>query len=212
MSVSYPPAQAQPEGPPAPPTDPSRRPGQVTVAVALTATTSALALTVAGLTVIAMAHFNHEFRPNIADAGVTDLTVHQTEIGVRGVLIALAAVAAAAAVVNSLLAIGVQAGNNGARVGTWVLCCLGTLCGVASVAGIVLARSPITAVDPSGAPTLAATIAQAVRASLPGWFGGALGSLCGTLALGYIAVAVLLAVPSARAFFQRIAVPWPAAA
>jgi hypothetical protein len=183
----------------------------VTVALALMATTSALAVTLAGLALLAMAHFNREFRPNVAGVGATGLAISQTEMWVRIALIALAAVAAATAVVNSLLALGAQAGNNGARVGTWVLCCLGTLCGVTVVAGVVLARSPVTATDPA-APSFAGVIAQAVRASLPGWFGGALGSLCGALALGYIAVAVLLAVPSARAFFQRTVVPWPAAA
>lgn len=211
MSRSYPLAQAQPEGPPPPPADPARRPRQVIAALALMATTSALALTVAGVALLAMAQFNRDFRPNTAAAGITGLVLRQTEIGVRAALIALAAAAAAAAVVNGLLAVGVQAGNNGARVGAWVLCSLGTLCGVISVAGVVVARSPITAVDPA-APTFAGAVAQAVRESLPDWFGGALGSLSGVLALGYIAVAVLLAVPAARAFFQRIAVLRPAAA
>ena len=194
------------------PPDPGRRPTPVTVAVALMAATAALAMTFAGLSLAAMTHFNREFRVNVAATGATDLVIHQTEIGVRAALITFAVVAAVAGVVTSLLAIGVQAGNGGARVGTWVLCCLGTLCGVATVCGVVVANSPITAVDPTGPNYLAGVLAQGVRTSLPGWFAGTLGSVCGVLALGYIAVAVLLAVPAARAYFQRIAVPWPAAA
>jgi len=211
MTVSYPPAPARPDGPDAAARDPGRRPRPVTAALALMATTAALLLTTAGAAVAAMAHFNREIRRNTATIGASDLVIHQIEIGVRAILIVLAAAALAAAVVTSLLAIGVQAANNGARVGTWILCSLGTLCGVTGVGAVVVARSPMTAVDPAG-PTYVGAITESVRQSLPSWFGGALGGLCGLLALGYIAVAVLLAVPAARAFFQRIAVPWPTAA
>ncbi len=191
--------------------DPDRRPRPVTVAVALMAACSAFAVTVGALALLAMWHFTGTFPAAAALTGASDQMVHDTELWVRAALIVLSIGAVASSAVMALLAVGVQAGNRGARMGTWVLCALATPGAVVTLGVAVLSRTPVASGDPSTPTYLATALARAAQQSAPGWFSGAVGSLCALSVLGYIAVAVLLAVPRAKAYFHRLATPWPAA-
>jgi Na+-driven multidrug efflux pump len=61
-------------------------------------------------------------------------------------------------------------------------------------------------VDPQTAITVAAI--RSAQDAVPSWCSGLIGCLSCAVALGYIAVAILLAVPAAKAYFGRVIEPW----
>lgn len=117
-----------------------------------------------------------------------------------GTVIAAAALAVVCAVLLTALAFGNLRGINGARVATWFLCGLGLLCGacawlaVAGQAGLSWNVS-----DDRGTEQLT----QALTDAYPAWWIVLNGVCAGGQALGYLVVAVLLALPAAHPHFRR---------
>lgn len=111
------------------------------------------------------------------------------------------AVAVVAAVLLGVLAWGLFRGGPGARIATWVVCGLGLVCGWATVVGMVAQRRG--ALKLTGADQPVGELLKALVAAQPGWRVGLTGALAAAQALGYLLVAVLLALPTAGAFYRR---------
>jgi uncharacterized membrane protein len=138
--------------------------------------------------------------PKDIDNQVTQLRV-QTIIGAAvGLLIALLLIA---------LAFWLLKGSNTARIITWVLCGIGALCACCS--GLSLfALSGLNRVTVNGDAQAEKQVdlAKALADAVPGWQKGLLGTVSVLQLLGYLAVAILLALPAANAFFKKVAPVW----
>ncbi|MEH0935669.1 hypothetical protein [Micromonospora psammae] len=127
---------------------------------------------------------------------------------VDGVVTLLKATTIGSAVVTVLvglllvgLAAGVAAGSRGARVGAWVVCGLGLLCGCSALA--VLAGQRTTPLRLGGDEPATAELLGLLDEAYPGWWIPVNAGLSVGQALGYLVVAVLLALPAASAWFGR---------
>jgi hypothetical protein len=112
--------------------------------------------------------------------------------------ICTAVVTVAFAVLLAVLAWGVMRGSQGARVTTWVVCGLGVLCACCTSLGSLASFSTA---NPANADPDQVAGNLMVRA-LPDWAANILLGSSGLNVLGYIATAVLLALPAANAFFR----------
>jgi hypothetical protein len=126
---------------------------------------------------------------------------------VDGVVLLVRAGAVLAAIIGTLvalllivLALGNLRGSNPARVSTFFVCVLGLLCGCVGVIATVVQRSlPVN--PPDG--RVRAELLQALGDAYPSWWIWLTGGLSAAQALGYLVVALLLALPAATAFFRR---------
>jgi hypothetical protein len=143
-----------------------------------------------------------EFRNRVAGYGVDVAETAAMARAMRTAFLASGCGALALAVVSVWLARGVLRRNEAARVGALVVAGAGL--------GCALVRTSVTAfggnVQWSGTghtdPAFAGDIAQAFADAMPGWFVGLSGGLTDLQSLGYIAVAVLLVLPSSREYFR----------
>lgn len=185
---------------------PTRRPAVVTLAVALLGVMAlaALAYAAAGLstlpgTVDALrsAAGGTAARPEDVD-GVVAL------LWISGVVSAVVSVLATLLLVG--LAVGVSAGRPAARVATWVVSGLGLLLGCCGLLTLVGQRAvPLRlGADQRGV----AEVLPLVEEAYPGWWLPLGAGLSVGQVLGYLVVAVLLALPAANTWFgRRRAVP-----
>jgi hypothetical protein len=120
---------------------------------------------------------------------------------IRTGAIATAALNLLIAVLLVALAFGNLGGRNPARITTWVVCGLGLICGCCSFIW-VLAQQGIE-LGGSQSDPVAAELMRALVESYPSWWVGLTAALSVLQALGYLVVAVLLALPAANAFFRR---------
>ena len=100
-------------------------------------------------------------------------------------------------------------GSNPARIITWVLCGIGALC--ACCGGLILvALGSLNRIDVSGNDEAEKQIdlAKAMADAVPGWQKGLGGTVAVLQLLGYLAVAILLALPAANAFFRKVTPAW----
>ena len=194
MSFAHPTApQPMPPDPPDPPPTAAPRPGAVTAAGVLLMAMAAGGLAYAVLGVVTARGTVDRFRSAATATGVSagdiDATVggiiaNTAIIGVVGVLVAALLV---------VLSLGVLRGRSGFRMATWVVCALGLLCG-----GGALVWSLVQRAGRWDAATL-----DALAPSYPSWWIWLSGGLSVAQALGYVVVALLLALPAATAFFRR---------
>jgi hypothetical protein len=129
-------------------------------------------------------------------AGSREVSTEDIDATVGGIMAntaVLAVVGAAAAAVLVVLALGVLRGMAGFRIATWVLCGLGLLCGAGAVLWSLVQR----------AGRWDAAALDALAGSYPSWWLWLSGTLSAGQALGYVVVALLLALPAAHAFFRR---------
>ncbi|HEX6967570.1 MAG TPA: hypothetical protein VF174_01900 [Micromonosporaceae bacterium] len=106
-----------------------------------------------------------------------------------------AAVSGLVAVLLLLLAAGVWRGRSGARSGSWVVCGLGFIGGCLSLAVLLLQRAVPVRADPAAV--------DALLAAYPTGWVGLNRALSIAQVLGYLVVAVLLALPSAHPYFRK---------
>ncbi|HET6213809.1 MAG TPA: hypothetical protein VFE14_13175 [Micromonosporaceae bacterium] len=134
------------------------------------------------------------------DSVVTAIRVISVTTAIFLVLLALVLIA---------LAIGDLRGSNIARILTWVICGLGLLCGCCGIfSALGSTRTTSLGTGDTDAET-ARELGHALSDAYPGWWMATSGGLSGLQLLGYIAVAVLLALPAANAFFRKPAPPVP---
>lgn len=192
---------------------PRRRPATVVIAVVIQFLIAALGLA-AAVTMLAVQNtVVTNFRANAAGSTATQTQVNDVATVIRVSLIVGALVLILLAVVFAALGVGNLRGSNGTRIVTWVWCLIG-LCGACLSTVYVGSASAADTINTDGATAQTAQeLGQAFRDAYPGWFTSTVGTLSVLQALGYIAVAVLLALPTSNSFYRRVpsAVPPPQA-
>jgi hypothetical protein len=182
-----------------------RRPRSIDLAAGAMIAAAVIGLVISGVTFGSLYHFNATYPIAVAPIGANDQFVREVEAVVRAGLIVMAAAALILSIVQAALTSGVVRGNRGARMGAWVLSAVGVAYAMATLLTMVAAHSIST--EPSSGATTAAVV-QTAQDSIPGWFTGLVGMLAMLQILGFVAAAILLAVPSAGAFYRRIMRPW----
>ncbi|PWR06524.1 hypothetical protein DKT69_36745, partial [Micromonospora sicca] len=184
---------------------PPRRPAAVVAAAAvlLLMAVGAAVYAVAGLLVLSgtVDRFRSVAIATGAGAGEIDAVVSLLRAStvlsaVVGVLVGLVLVG---------LALGLLAGRPGARVGTWVVCGLGLLCGCCGLAVLVGQRAAPLRLG-AGHQVTADLLAQ-LGGAYPGWWIPVNAALSVAQVLGYLVVAALLTLPAANAFLRRRPTP-----
>lgn len=204
--MTYPPAPPPPENQSQqPPTEPKSRPGTVTVAVWIQILTAVFLVASAVVTLMYSADAQAAADAEIENQGYTGSDLPEGVIAFEGnpisvgvpVLIALFLVA---------LAVFNAAGKRPARVTTWVLQPIVLICGGFTAVSVLLAVPFMEAgIEAGNGPDDldVQAIVDAALGAYPAWtsivtYGGA-----ALMTLGSIAVIILLAVPSANAYFRK---------
>ncbi|MDI1461759.1 hypothetical protein QEZ54_12315 [Catellatospora sp. KI3] len=181
---------------------PSRvRPLVVQIAAAILALLGLLALATGIIQLAAIPGVINRFKVRAAVEGVSGQNVLSLSNGIKGTLIGTALLYFIVALVLFALAWGVWQGNRVARILTWVVCGLGIIvacCSLSSAASLGTNNVTLQGGDPEMAQA-----AQSLLKSFPAWWAGLTGVSSVAQALGYIATAVLLALPAANVFFNR---------
>ncbi len=190
-----------------PPTERKTRPGSVTFAVALQLllAVAMLASAVAGYLYGADAQKAYEAELASQGIDVSELPAGSTDFGGGGGSLVFPIVIIAILVV---LALFNAAGNRVTRILTWVFQPLVLLCGGFIVAGqLFAAQLTQWAFDNSGDETLesldAAQLMDAAFNAYPGWSVVVDWAVILLTTLGSLLVIILLAVPSANAYFRK---------
>lgn len=211
-----PPGSPPPNYPPAPPmtpgtpATPGRRPIIVAVAAAVLFILGLLGLLNAVLSLVSLGTTTdrfHELARRVANATPSDVDNQINQLRVQTVIGAV--IGAIIAVLLMALAFWLMKGSNTARIVTWVLCGIGALC--ACCGGVSLfALSSISRVQVSGDQETEKQVdlAKALADSVPGWQKALGGTVSVLQLLGYLAVAILLALPAANAFFRKATPVW----
>lgn len=175
-----------------------KRPAVVTIAAVILGLLALLSLLSAIVAVISTGQTEDEFRRL---ALREDLTVDEVDAAVgamRAGLICTGLVMAAFALLLGGLAWGLLGGSRSARVVTWIVCGLGILCACCTGSGSVTTFSDL---DTTSAANADQVLGNLLISSLPDWVAGVLLGSSSLMLLGYIATAILLALPAANAFF-----------
>ncbi|MEH1098638.1 hypothetical protein [Micromonospora sp. CPCC 205561] len=180
---------------------PARRPAVVAAAVAVLALMAVAALAFAATGVATRGATVDRFRAAAADTSARPDQVDRM-VTLLGASTALtAAVSLLAGLLLAGLALGLRAGRDGARTATWVVSGLGLPFGCCGLALLVGQRAaPLTAgEDDRATDELFGLLADAY----PSWWIPLGAGLSVGQVLGYLVVAVLLALPAAGAWFRR---------
>ncbi|WP_213454775.1 hypothetical protein [Rhizomonospora bruguierae] len=174
-----------------------RRPASVTAAAVLMLAMALLGVVGAVVMLVTVGGIVDDFRAAAAGAARDQVNGLSTFLRTYSVLAAVLGVLGA--ILLAALALGNLRAVPGARIGTWVLCGLGLAVGCCGVFGVLLSGAvqlnDATAADPA--------VARALADAYPGWWLWVNAVVSGGQALGYIAVAGLLALPAANGYFQR---------
>jgi hypothetical protein len=182
-------------------TEPTRpRPATVTAAAAIMIFMGVAGLVNAVVGLVAIGGVVDRFRDAAQAAGASESDIDGLARVAWGTVIAGAVLGVLFAVLLIALAMGNLRGRNGARVATWVVSGLGLLCGCCGLLAVVSqsALSWNISTD-SGTEDLT----QALTDAYPGWWIGLNGVVSAGQALGYLVVALLLALPSSHPYFRR---------
>ncbi|MEU8078099.1 hypothetical protein AB0B31_21885 [Catellatospora citrea] len=198
QSASFPVEPVSPAGP----RPLAGRPAVVTAAAAILALLALLNLVNALLHLAAINSVLNRFRVRAVLEGVNPADLHTLENSLKVGLVLSALVLVVAAIILLALAWGVWQGNRVARILTWIACGLGILVSCCGISGAASLGSGNVTVQGGGDPSVTRG-AQALVDSFPGWWAGLTGLSSAAQVLGYIATAVLLALPAANEFFSR---------
>jgi hypothetical protein len=202
-----------PPGPPSytpPPTavspGPRKRPAVVVAAAAILLALAICSLghSVLGLVSLGSTVDRFKERARVIGAAGSDIDAAVSQMRVSYIFAVLFAVLFA--VVLAGLAYGLLKGSNGARIATWVISGIAILCDCCSTLFYFGANG--INITTGGQNDLQAQLAQAQLDAFPAWFLATAGGISLLQLLGYIAVAVLLALPAANAFFKKVAPGW----
>jgi Na+/proline symporter len=176
------------------------RPTVVTLAVLIMGLMALLSLLSAVISVVSIGEAMDEFRRLARIEGLDPDQINSVVEALWAGFVCTALAMVLLALLLAGLAWGVWRGSQPARVATWVVCGLGVLCacctGLGSFASFSAVGAEVT--DPE---QVAGNLM--VRA-LPGWAAGILLGSSGVNVLGYIATAILLALPVANAYFKGV--------
>ncbi|WP_018254818.1 hypothetical protein [Salinispora mooreana] len=181
--------------------EPARRPAAVTAAVVLLALMAvvAVAYAVAGLFVLFSTV--DAFRLAAAGSAASSDEVNAVVALVTVWTVAGAVVSLLAGVVLAALAGLVRTGRSGARVATWVVAGLGVVAGCCGLTGLGGMRA--FPMQPSDEDRSTIELLAQLSEAYPGWWIPLGAGLSVGQVLGYLGVAMLLALPPAAGWFRR---------
>lgn len=198
--MSYQPPPYPPQPPPA--AAPRQRPAVVTLAAAVMMAVAGLGV-IGAVTVLAtVGQIVERFRAGAVRTNASRTDIDNLAAGVQAITIGTAIVMVIGSVALFALSLGVLRGSNVARILTWVVSGLGLLCGCCGIIGTI-GQTNVASLDAAGtANQTADQLGRALQEAYPTWwlvFNGAMSAL---QMVGYIVVAVLLALPAANEFFR----------
>ncbi|MET8120968.1 hypothetical protein [Micromonospora sp. NPDC005291] len=180
---------------------PARRPAVVLFAVTVLVVMAVAALAYTVVDLVVLGGTVDAFRAAARDTSASSQEIDEVVTLLRASAVLSAVVAALSAPVLAGLAIGLLAGRNGARVATWVVSGLGLLAGCCSVAVLVGERAAPLQLG-AGEQALAELLGL-IGDAYPSWWIPLNAGLSVGQGLGYLVVALLLALPAANAWFSR---------
>ncbi|MEV0808905.1 hypothetical protein [Micromonospora sp. NPDC050200] len=177
---------------------PARRPAAVTSAAAVLGLMALAAGAYAVAALLALGGTVDRLRSAAAGttAGPDDVDAVVALLRVTTILSAVVTVLVGLLLLG--LAAGLLAGRRGARVATWVVAGLGLLCGCGGLAALVGQRA-----GPLRTGQTTAELLGLLGDAYPSWWIPVNAALSVGQALGYLVVAVLLALPAANGWFGR---------
>ncbi|GIJ22255.1 hypothetical protein [Micromonospora lutea] len=182
---------------------PARRPAAVMLAVATLAVMALGALVFAMIGLASIDGTVDRFRSTAgaeADPGQVDAVVGL----LRASVVVSAVLSIFAGLLLVVLTLGLAARLPAARVATWVVAGLGVFCGCGGLVTLIVQRAvPLEFRDNLGTAELLALVSDAH----PAWWIPLTAALSIAQVLGYLVVAVLLALPAANAWFRRRPAP-----
>jgi hypothetical protein len=196
--------------PMAAPAEPVRKaPAVVTAASAILFVLGVLGLISAILSLAGLGTTTDRFRllaVRVTNATPGDINNQVNQLRVQTIIGAV--IGGLIAILLIFLAIWLVKGSNMARIVTWVVCCIGALCACCSGTSL-FALSGLSRIEVSGDQQAEKQVdlAKALADSVPGWQKGVVGTVAVLQLLGYLAVAILLALPAANAFFRKVTAP-----
>ncbi|NJP30737.1 hypothetical protein [Micromonospora thermarum] len=178
-----------------------RRPAVVTAAVVLLVGMAAVAVAYAVTSLVVLVGTVDAFRSAARDTSASAEEIDTMVFAVSVWTVLGALVSLVAGLLLAGLAVGVRAGRAGARVGTWVVAGLGVLAGCCGLVGLAVQRATPLQLNENerGVAELLARLDDAY----PGWWIPLGAGLSVGQVLGYLVVAVLLALPATSAWFRR---------
>ncbi|WP_243710495.1 hypothetical protein [Micromonospora sp. KC213] len=182
---------------------PARRPASVTLAAVVLALMTLGAVAYAVTALLALGGTVDRFRAAAGTgADADDISAMVTLLRVGTIVSAMVTVLVGLVLVG--LAVGLLAGRRGAQLSTWVVSGLGLLGGCCTLAALVGQRAaPLEVGDPGLLPLLGE--------AYPAWWLPVNAGLSVAQLLGYLVVAVLLALPAAHRWFGAHRPAQPAA-
>jgi hypothetical protein len=196
--------------PMAAPAEPVRKaPAVVTAASAILFVLGVLGLISAILSLAGLGTTTDRFRVlahRVTNATPGDINNQVNQMRVQTIIGAV--IGGLIAILLIFLAIWLVKGSNTARIVTWVVCGIGALCACCSGTSL-FALSGLSRIEVSGDQQAEKQVdlAKALADSVPGWQKGVVGTVAVLQLLGYLAVAILLALPAANAFFRKVTAP-----
>ncbi|MEU7753164.1 hypothetical protein AB0B57_07870 [Micromonospora sp. NPDC049101] len=191
---------------------PARRPAVVLIAASVLWVMAVASLAYAVVDLLVLGGTVDAFRSAARDTTASPEQIDDVVTLLRASGVLSAVLAALSVPVLAGLALGLVAARNGARVATWVISGLGVLGGCCSVAVLIGERAAPLQL---GADDQAlAELLGLVGDAYPSWWIPLNAGLSVGQVLGYLVVAVLLALPAANAWFghRRSTAPTPPSA
>lgn len=186
-------------------TEPTRpRPATVTAAAAIMIFMGAAGLVNAVVGLAAIGGVVDRFRDAAEATGASQSDIDGLAGLAWGTVIAGAVLSVLFAVLLILLGVGNLRGRNGARIATWIVSGLGLFCGCCGLFAVV-SQSALTWNISTNDQTQDLT--QALTDAYPDWWIALSGVVSAAQALGYLVVALLLALPASHPYFRRTADP-----
>jgi hypothetical protein len=185
-------------------TEPARpRPATVTAAAAIMIFMGVAGLVNAVVGLVAIGGVVDRFRDAAAATGASESDID----GLAGVAWGTVIVGAVLSVLFAVLLIALGRGNlrgsSGARIGTWVVSGLGLFCGCCGLLAVISQSALSWNVSTDDRTE---DLTQALTDAYPGWWIGLNGVVSAAQALGYLVVALLLALPASHPYFRKQAV------
>ncbi|MEU6072397.1 hypothetical protein [Micromonospora sp. NPDC047074] len=184
---------------------PARPPAVVTVAVAVLALMAVGALAYAAAGVAMRGGTLDRFRAAATGTSAGPDQIDQVAALVGVSIVLTSVVSLLAGLLLAGLALGLRAGRDGARTATWVISALGLLVGCCGLALLVGQRA--VPLEPNENDRATAELYGLFADAYPSWWIPLGTGLSVGQVLGYLVVALLLALPAASAWFRRRPAP-----
>lgn len=180
------------------------RPATVTAAAAIMIFMGAAGLVNAVVGLAAIGGVVDRFRDAAQATGASESDIDGLAAVAWGTVIAGAVLSVLFAALLIVLGVGILRGSGGARIATWVVSGLGLLCGCCGFLAVISQSALSWNVSTDNRTE---DLTQALTDAYPGWWIGLNGVVSVGQALGYLVVALLLALPASHPYFRRGATP-----